>query len=169
VPEHNRSFSGTDIMANCIVVLSDDTGNILKEGLVDYRSEEELERNARRAYANYLATCFKPTWPVVSPVHYLRVVRKAGAALLDRVSRHGPIPKRVPPQKVAMEGLTESPLAALLLIAGVFGGLAMSVRLDAAITDLRPIHTDLRGDWDYPDVVSASLISPRADVGPQGK
>lgn len=35
---------------------------IIEEGLVCYRSEEELERNARAAYRNYRRTAFPATW-----------------------------------------------------------------------------------------------------------
>lgn len=68
---------------------------MVREGLVDYRSEEELERNAKRAYSSYRNACFKPTLRWASPVSLFRGARNLVTRLLDQAFQRAPLAKRI--------------------------------------------------------------------------
>lgn len=68
---------------------------IVKEGLVEYRSEEELDRNARRAYRHFRSACFSPALPWYSPVGFFRRLGHRYSGLLDRVFDRAPLAKRI--------------------------------------------------------------------------
>jgi uncharacterized protein (DUF2235 family) len=66
------------------------------QGLVEYRSEEELNRRAASAYRVYRSGCF-PAAPG-SPVWLFRIVRDGAIALLHRVA--GRTPYTAPPSRM---------------------------------------------------------------------
>lgn len=68
------------------------TDLILQQGLVDYRTEEELDANAKIAYRRYRDSCFKPT-SIFSPVRFFRWVRNSIIALVDRLFQRPMLPK----------------------------------------------------------------------------
>jgi len=71
------------------------TDFVLQQGIVDYRSEEELHLNALRAYSNYRNSCFKPTLRLISPVSLFRTLRHGIGSILDKIFHRPPLTKRV--------------------------------------------------------------------------